>query len=503
MNPRTLSCLLVAASAALTLVACGDKVIIKECPIGTEPQGADCVPFGTADAQAHADPGGPGDPGGKVDRGGLADLPVVFPDVGPLDPGAALDPGTASDPATPPDPGGAITGEVGSHCALTSDCDGGATCLNWPGGYCALLECTPGSCPGDARCVELPGGNKACLAACTTDADCLDDGTQACKPVAPGFGEDPLLVCHGVATGAGGVGALCQDDAACAGAATCLGAMPGGYCAIEGCTAGSCPAGAACVKFDGELMCLQACNGDGDCQGGPGAERQCADLRDTANGFLPVCVSAVAGLAIGERCQSGVECTSGYCRILGEGRCSQTDTPCFTEADCNGAEFCTTGPQFKVGLCTSICAVGKPCPGASACAGEPGAPQGECRPLCSGLTDTATCRADDGFSCVFGYTLGNTTGQGQYVCHSAAGGGLGSGCAADGDCASGQCSDPGGAGVCVDACTLDLYCPFPGTCVSGPSADPTCWQACFTVADCPAAMQCTQPAGSLRKVCLP
>jgi len=497
------------AGLALTVLmltsaaACGDKITYLECPPGTVPEGSQCVPF---TPQPDVEDTGTTEPDVVQPTDVQPEFPTV--DLGVPDADPEL-PGTSDGAVSDADPGDSTgTGDVpatevapsdptGQHCSTTADCNGG-TCLGWPSGYCTQLDCTPGSCSAGSECMELAGGNTACLRSCDSLVDCLTDGTQGCKALPMAGADTTATVCHGVDSQAGEVGELCDGDLVCAGEATCLATIPGGYCGIVDCDDTSCPAGAACVKFDGTFTCMATCGIDEHCPSGPEAERKCAELKAPDLSLQKVCIAGGSGKPIGDACVGGVECDSGVCEILGAGRCSQTNGPCDTEADCNGAEFCVTGPDKIVGVCAANCAVGVPCPGASHCTGLPGASTGVCRPACTGITDTASCPADAGFTCTYGYPLGDSTGQGKYVCFRPdTPGPIGTPCAGGGECASGIC---GASGLCEDTCGADYFCPFPGSCVAGPTVS-GCLKGCFSSVDCPAGTSCGQPQGSLNKVC--
>lgn len=485
------------------VMGCGDKITILECPPGTRPEGSKCISL-TPKPDVGIQDTTSGD--GRID--GLAEFPIADlgqPDPGPTDEGAEAESESTdavSDAADVSADGDVevdapTVSVIGTHCALTSDCDGG-TCLGWPSGYCTELDCTAGSCPANTACIELAGGNTACLASCDSIVDCLTDSTQGCKALPQVGDTEPVKVCHGVESGAGDVGDLCDGDLVCANDAVCLATIPGGYCAVVGCEEGGCAAGSACVKFDGAFTCMATCGIDEHCPAAPDAERKCADLKTPSLSLQKVCIAAGSGKNVGELCVGGVECGSGVCEILGDGQCSQTDGPCFDESDCNGAEFCITGPDKIVGVCSASCAVGTPCPGASHCTGVAGAANGVCRPACTGPTDTTSCPADAGFECVYGNPLGDSSGQGKYVCFiPGEPAPVGWPCAAGTECESGLC---GASGLCEATCGADYYCPFPGNCVAGPSLS-GCLKACFSNVDCPGGTTCGLPQGSLNKVC--
>ncbi len=484
--------------------ACGDKITIIECPPGTLAQGSECIPLGPDPGPAPVDAKADGVP---KDVAPLPDFPTVSPD-----PGVGPDLPAPDQGPAPEVVGETVVGQdvvdaaggpaqVGSPCALDQDCPSGGKCLNWPKGYCSQLDCEVGGCPEGSVCAPLGGGNTGCLARCETDADCPGEA-RACKPqdVVDGTRQ---LVCYAVEEDAGPVGATCGDSVQCQGASVCLDTMPGGYCAVLDCAVGTCPMGSSCVKFDGGWVCLDACATSEQCDGGPGAERQCAKLKGPDGALMSVCVSGATGKSVGEACQSGFECTSGYCEILGDGRCSQTNTPCFSEADCTAVEFCSPSAFGKIGVCSGACGVGVPCPGASVCVGGVGEATGSCRPVCDGPGDAVHCAADQGLTCAFGYPLGSTTGQGQYACYHAGEGAPGSACDETTVCGGGGVCASGGAGegLCEAPCGADLYCPFPTTCFADASGVKSCSKACQSVGDCAAGLTCAAPLVGTRSAC--
>jgi len=487
-TPPLLVSFAVAAASWLLVAGCGDSVKVVNCPLGTIPQGSQCVPIEAdtvvadvldpADTTAPADTATPEDTASSEDTAGGEDTTPV-------------------DTATPP-------AETGAACVKNADCEGG-TCLDWRGGYCTTLGCDGGGCPDGASCVAAAGGNHVCLLDCEDDGDCRSGGEQACKRVRDGDDGPVRALCYGVDADAAGAGAACSDATDCAGAAACLPSFPGGYCAVIGCTAGSCPAGAECVEVDDEPTCLRACVSDGDCDGTEGAERRCGVLESVSGGTVSVCISGVAAGPIGAACLSDFECESGTCQILGDGTCGQTGGPCFPASvatDCNGAESCLLSNDSRAGVCTRPCGPGAvSCPDGSFCVADGSeSTSGGCRPECT--TGGNACGGINGLECRFGIPLSDGA-QGRYVCRRERPRGFASPCVSAGDCRSGQCLKPsgGGTGLCVDACVGDGYCPFPGSCVFG--AESVCYPACFSSGDCPSGFSCAAPSGSPRNVCTP
>lgn len=477
---------LVPTLLVLVLARCGDTVTILHCPKGTLPEGDHCVPICPPDEVAVGESCVP-KPAATPDAGGDA---TDFPTADAGDDAAVPDTGPTPDAS----PGGA----TGAPCGKGADCDGG-TCLDWPGGYCTALDCDGGSCAGGDVCAPLPGGNQGCLAGCSSGSDCRE-GEQACKALPLGGGA-VRSACHGVEAPGGGLGDTCAGDVACAGAAVCLPSMPGGYCAILGCDAAPCPDGGVCVPFGGVATCLRACDDDADCGGAPGAERRCAPLKALDKTKVEVCISGAAGGKVGDACLNDFECATGACEVLGEGVCTQSGEPCFEateDVDCTKGGFCLVTGQNQVGVCTQPCSLELPCPGASACVGLPGSsPEGLCRPLCGGPGREDDCPSGPGFTCAFGRPLGDTSGQGAYVCATLGPGSVGAACEGPDDCPGATCQ----TGGCALDCGDDLYCPFPGTCVAT-SLPGTCRKSCLSVLDCPSGSTCGTPPGSIGQVCL-
>jgi len=464
------------------LGACGDKVTFIECPPGTRPEGSRCIPEDPADTSV-GDTTATTDPDTAV---------TTTTDTATTDPDTAV---TAPDTAdVPPAP-------TGSACLKNADCAGG-TCLDWTGGYCTTLGCSGDSCGAGQACLTFQG-NAICVVTCSGAADCHAPD-QACKALVAG---DALVrACVGVDSDAGDIGVGCVDATECRGAATCIASFPGGYCAALGCPTTPCPQGSACVSVDGQPSCLRTCDGDGDCDSVEGAERKCGVLQGTSGSPVEVCISGISGKAMGASCLSDFECGSGSCQVLGEGRCSQTQRPCFqarVRDDCNGAEFCLVNGQNRVGICSQPCREGSAfaCPGATYCVAESDDPRDAwCRPACATPGADPACNTGAGLSCAFGIPLSDGA-QGRYVCGRQRTGVL-TACSGDTTCGQNTCLLDGATGYCTEACGDDGYCAFGGACVFEASAD-RCLRACFSQSDCPNGFQCTLPSGATRSVCTP
>lgn len=477
------------ASATILLLtpllwACGDTVRIVECPPGTRPEGSECLPIVEDDTAPTPDTVTPD-----------TVTPDTVPDTTPVD---SLTPADSSDTSDSSD---VVTARpTGSPCTLNADCEGG-TCLDWTGGYCTTLDCATAGCGAGETCLALLG-NTLCVKNC--DAGACSSPDQRCKPMPAGPESALVPVCIAVDLDAEDGGSACTDPTDCQGAATCLPSFPGGYCASLGCPDTACTAGTTCVRVDGTPSCLKTCSSSAECDSQPGAERRCGVLAGLSGGPVDVCISGVEGKALGASCGSDFECSSGTCQILGEGRCSQTNAPCFTVSvatDCNGAEFCQVNNNNRVGICSQPCSAGRSCAGAAHCITESRDTNSAwCRPTCQSVTDTG-CNSAAGLSCAFGIPISDS-GQGRYACTLSRTGTPLASCIGDAQCAGAACIKPAsGPGYCAPACGADEACPFGGACVTGETS--RCMRACFSGADCDSGFACELPAGGARDVCQP
>ena len=485
---RTLGDAVVIALALCVIAGgpgCKQEVIYVECELGTIPVGDQCEalpppPPPTVDANGGGSASqdgssGGGDTASRVETN--SEDSVVVPQV-----------------------------VVGTACVKDADC-GDGICLNWAGGSCTRLDCLTQGCPAGTVCTPIKGGNTACLALCTAEEPCPQE-SHGCKALQSVEGEYEH-VCHGVADDAGDVGSPCGGHDLCVDDTVCLTSFPGGYCSLEGCDEQSCPIGSGCFVFEGKPTCLQQCADDADCITGDNADRRCALLKNIDGVLVRACISAVGDQGMGEQCTNAFECSSGSCEVLGEGACSQTGMPCFVveegsaDQGCEADEFCLVTGSNQVGACTQSCAIAAPCPGTSLCQGTEGEAEGLCRPPCEGPGENSGCRTDAGFICTYGFALGDSTGQGRYLCLPSAAGSLGAPCDDDHPCAVGVCEslEEGADGTCTVPCGQDLYCPFPGLC-SNDAAFGICRTACLSDADCWPGASCTSGLSPLGKVCL-
>ncbi|MBT9558273.1 MAG: hypothetical protein IV100_19725 [Myxococcales bacterium] len=163
-------------------------------------------------------------------------------------------------------------GSVGAPCATNADCkDAGAVCYpyladgsptGFVNGYCLIFDCTADSCPAGSTCLEVSAdGGTACVASCSSTADCrADEGYSCFEPgiCFPGCGGDATCP---TGTACDAEEQTCQPACtatSCPGDQVC---KPSGLCGAPPCTANSCGAGFICAA-------------SGDCvpdlEGGPG-----------------------------------------------------------------------------------------------------------------------------------------------------------------------------------------------------------------------------------------
>ncbi len=107
--------------------------------------------------------------------------------------------------------------------------------------------------------------------------------------------EDPD--CEGPAD----LGDPCAEDLEC-GEMSCLSNLPGGLCTFSPCS--SCPPGAICSQYEGQLLCLPRCGINSDCR----AAYLCAPLPEGGLGCLPRCQEDRDCEEPDQRCQSDGLC---------------------------------------------------------------------------------------------------------------------------------------------------------------------------------------------------
>lgn len=179
--------------------------------------------------------------------------------------------------------------QLGDGCAVEQQCDPALECVcddqtlcppSLAGGLCTA-DCSDQSPCADGVCADLapadPGSpadweRALCLPACDVDA-C--PGDLVCREVLAGDGDGWVEACLPPGL-LGDIGDSCADsdgnpdDTVCT-SGVCLDEGARGVCS-EPCTAGTCPASAACATFvDGAIgsWCVARCEGAGDCTSDP------------------------------------------------------------------------------------------------------------------------------------------------------------------------------------------------------------------------------------------
>jgi len=281
-------------------------------------------------------------------------------------------------------PGGTGTGAVGSPCAGVWECGGGAdgACFSEANGtldgFCSILDCTGDlDCGAGSHCSQYPrtGGGTIglCQPNCMSDADCRMTGGYACYD----DNDDMVTECYIAGTGAGVVGAACDDVGDCAGGGRgrCATNILGGYCFLTDCTtvggAGAdCPMDSHCsVNVDPVTMmpnatglCLADCASDSEC---PMSGQRCYDNADTDG--LTECLPAATGLGgIGDVCTENYDCAGeefGFCLLDLDNTGGAPDFPggyC-TQSCGAGGTTCPTGSTCTSGICVQDCSMGTDC----------------------------------------------------------------------------------------------------------------------------------------------
>jgi hypothetical protein len=126
--------------------------------------------------------------------------------------------------------------EIGDSCSTNVDCiqDGTRDCdLSQPGGYCTVNGCDEKSCPSEAVCIRIfPYEVSFSRPACQLDSDC-GAGAGLCK--------HPDDTCG------------CTQDSDCTADGLCIPDVPNGYCV---------------PRTSERRYCEKSCGNDGDCRGG-------------------------------------------------------------------------------------------------------------------------------------------------------------------------------------------------------------------------------------------
>ena len=402
---------------------------------------------------------------------------------------------------------------VGASCTDDIDCLGGLECFAWPAGYCTMTSCTDTGtpCPGASQCWQpdstLP---KICAQSCEGDSDCRGADGYACKRLTTDFGGVDAALC--APSGANAVGMGCEKPLDCAGSATCLTDMKGGYCARVGCgLSDPCDKGSACVLRNGKFMCLKTCAADTDCAIATKQIRKCVSKSDVQKKTVQVCSDSSKSSPVGSACIADLDCDSKFCSIYAKGTCSVGGALCVNDSQCGPSGPCVipSDGSGEKGICSALCDTTKDCPTGGLCIASPGSSSGTCQPKCMGPGDDASCGGVPGNMCLFGQPLVTPTGPqlASYGCATRPNGTAGADCSDSTDCAKGaNCitNSTQTGGYCADPCDGTKACPFGNVCVDlfGGGAG-LCNRMCSIDADCPGLFTCKNSTQAGTKVCQP
>jgi len=440
-------------------------------------------------------------------------------------------------------------------CGQTGACDGVGGCALYAAEtICVAPSCsggdrlnTAGTCnglgvchaPGVQGCAPYRCRDGACIARCTSDADCVDgqvcDANGSCGPKPNGqpctaasecisnFCVDGVCCdgacggacrscalpssmgrCTPVAAGSSDPRGVCMDDGAdsckhdgkCDGASGCRSYAPGTVCAAEHCDGNvytppaTCSESGHCVAPDATACAPFACNG-ARCFTACTADVQCVAGK--------VCADNSCGLKLnGAFCADKRECASGNCAqgVCCASGCASSCKSCALPTSMgictnvpdgqpdptgtcldSGSASCGSNGKCQAGSCQRY-AQGTPCKDASC-------PPNTTTMTPGGMCDGAgTCAIPAATSC-FPFRCGTNT------CKST--------CAADADCAPpGVCSN-GSCGLKPDGavCGDGVECGS-GICVQGTCCRTACAGSCMTCALPGSAGTCKPvPAGAV------
>ena len=397
-----------------------------------------------------------------------------------------------------------------NECA-SGFCADGACCNQGCGGTCQAcnLAASPGTCipveantdPGSECGPTFCGGGTACIATCTSDAQCKS-GTfckngQCAANLAPGARCTSNFQCD---TGFCADGVCCNRacDGTCEACTVGAGAPVDGTCATV--QAGTDPATECGTTWCSgtAAACLAACAADTDCKTGTFCSAGTCEpkrAQGTACGGDNQCTSTfcVDGVCCNAACNTTCQACSVASGSSANGTCvtfaGNTDpgsecglTFCSGASNCISA--CTSNSQCKVGnycnggTCSQKLAVASPCTAANRCGTGFCADGVCCDKACvgtcqacaaaSGASADGTCtafasRTDPASEC--GLALCNGTG----ACISA--------CGADADCKGGSYCN---GGVCTVKRSQGATCAAANQCGTGFCSDGVCCDAACT-----------------------
>jgi len=399
---------------------------------------------------------------------------------------------------------------VGSGvCQTPGVCDGDGACASRAGTVCLPAECsstgaaltlanvcdTDGSCnpQGTVDCQGFVCRDGACLATCTSAADCA--GSRQCVGGSCGEGR--------------GLGATCTGDDECG----------SGYCVEEVCCNEACDQ--ACESCLGARKASGGENGicgptastvkDSRCpvEGGCGANGACDGLgacRPFAPSGTQCGVTVCAGTAsvAGDVCDGAGECISSSGESCGAYICADSVGACLdscgNDAECTSGHFCSAGACVSQHPNGALCASAAECSAGfcvdGVCCNE------ACDVGCRSCSKALNEQGQDGMCGVV--RAGELDPRGECAKD------LENPCGTDGRCDdSGQCrlvpqGDPCGASTCTEAVAVTRACDGFGACTEHrapcapyacDAAGATCGASCDTTADCAAGAVCEVASG--------
>lgn len=354
-------------------------------------------------------------------------------------------------------------------CSGTASCDASGSCRKKQGQVCSIgTDCLSGNC-ADGYCCDT-----SCGASC--EACNLAGKLGACTPLAVGSTGKScgLYSCSGTT---GACLASCTSDANCAPSAYCNAA---GKCVAPQVKGATCTRNRQCdtsVCVDG-VCCGSACAGVCDvCSAALGASTDgtCTVLAKTASPAAcgPSRCSGVTA-ACGTTCTTDGDCsTAGFCN---GGVCALVRKQ---GESCARTAECTSGLTCADGVCCNATCNGA-CQACSALNKQSGDKSGECGPAAEGTNPGAKCLKSAVTTCGSSGTCDAAGSCAVYVAGTACGATGTTSCV--GDSVKGQTCD--GLGACI-LDTAGTPCS-PARCVDG-----ACKTSCITDTDCATDGYCT------------
>jgi hypothetical protein len=414
----------------------------------------------------------------------------------------------------------------GNRCATS--CSGNDQCA-------APNVCRDGSCgkkPNGAVCArgdecasDVCAQGVCCATACTSSCfSCSLAGAAGTCTAVPGGGVDPTGSCMDQRP------ASCGNDGTCNGMGGCRKYAAGTVCAAATCAAGTATAASTCngmgtctpgarrmcepyVCNPGGTDCFSSCLDDGQCIPARKCEGGLCGRKDNGGACASPDECKTGNCVDGVCCDTGCPGVCKSCAVQGRlGTCSDipaglpdgqggcpaaAEASCGNDGTCNGAGGCRRWGQSTMCRGPSCPAGGTTLTQAAFCDGQGGCPPGQTQSCgsyrCDGSNNMCrtTCTGNDDCN---GRVCDTATGScGKSV--------VGSRCATDAECASGNCVDK--------TCCTTPSCPTcqscgnaAGTCAPVPDGmpdadsctDETTMNACGTIGRCDGSGGCRHAA---------